>query len=324
MLTEKEIDRLNGILKNKPFKYNQGVFHYDLEGENDFDFKFQLLGYKKMISVGEYYNYLKVSVTLLNFRDELSKIIFLKRGNNGEFINKYFKNNMYHFNRSLSNEIRIIMKMFEPDARITIESIAVESGTEKESLKEQKMTRQPIREIVKSIVKLFKENDEGEFVLPEDLGDEEMVYAFKKIKTNFTVELVIEQNPYIKGFFVDGNLWRDDDTIEIIIEYNPEDKRKILYDLVGKVNEVLAHEIRHIIQGEKGMFDLDVPEEEDPYKYYTQPHELDALNYGFKRLSRITKKPLEVVVNDWFNTNKDIHRMNDNEVNKVVQKILDN
>ena len=42
MLTEKEIDRLNGILKNKPFKYNQGVFHYDLEGENDFDFKFQL------------------------------------------------------------------------------------------------------------------------------------------------------------------------------------------------------------------------------------------------------------------------------------------
>ena len=324
MLTEKEIDRLNGILKNKPFKYNQGVFHYDLEGENDFDFKFQLLGYKKMISVGEYYDYLRVSVTLLNFRDELSKIIFLKRGNNGEFFNKYFKENMYHFNMSLSNEIRSIMKMFEPDARIIIEHIEVESGTKKESLQEQKMTRQPIREIVKSIVKLFKENDEGEFVLPEDLGDEEMVYVFKKIKTNFTVELVIEQNPYIKGFFVDGNLWRDDDTIEIIIEYNPEDKRKILYDLVGRVNEVLAHEIRHIIQGEKEMFDLDVPEEEDPYKYYTQPHELDALNYGFKRLSRITKKPLEVVVNDWFNTNKDIHRMNDDEVNKVVQKILNN
>ena len=58
MLTEKEIDRLNGVLKNKIFKYSKGLFDYDLLDENDFDFKFQILGYKKMISVGEYYDYL--------------------------------------------------------------------------------------------------------------------------------------------------------------------------------------------------------------------------------------------------------------------------
>lgn len=322
MLTEKEIDRLNGVLKNKVFKYSKGLFDYDLHGENDFDFKFQILGYKKMISVGEYYDYLKVSVTLLNFRDILSQRIFLRVGKDGDFFNRYFRDNMYFFRNNLRDEIRVIMSMFEPNARISIENVEIEGGHEKETLQEQKMTRQPIREIVKSIIKLFKENDEGEFTLPEDLGDDEMVYTFKKIKTDFTVELTIEQNPFIKGFFVDGNLWRDDDTIEIIIEYNPEVKTKILYDLVGRVNEVLSHEIRHIIQGEKDMFDLDIPEEEDPYKYYTQPHELDALKYGFKRLSRISKKPLDVVIKDWFNNHKDIHRLSDEEMKKVVEKII--
>lgn len=322
MLTEKEIDRLNGVLKNKVFKYSKGLFDYDLIGENDFDFKFQILGYKKMISVGEYYDYLRVSVTLLNFRDILSQKVFLRAGINGDFFNKYFRDNMYYFRNNLRDEIRTIMTMFEPNARITIEDVEIDSGNEKEPLQEQKMTRQPIREIVKSIIKLFKENDEGEFTLPEDLGDDEMVYVFKKIKTNFTVELVIEQNPFIKGFFVDGNLWRDDDTIEIIIEYNPEEKTKILYDLVGRVNEVLAHEMRHIVQGEKDMFDLDIPEEEDPYKYYTQPHELDALKYGFKRISKLSKKPLEVVIKDWFINHKDIHRLNDDEMKKVIEKII--
>lgn len=322
MLTEKEIDRLNGVLKNKVFKYSKGLFDYDLIGENDFDFKFQILGYKKMISVGEYYDYLRVSVTLLNFRDILSQKVFLRAGIDGDFFNKYFRDNMYYFRNNLRDEIRTIMTMFEPNARITIEDVEIDSGNEKEPLQEQKMTRQPIREIVKSIIKLFKENDEGEFTLPEDLGDDEMVYVFKKIKTNFTVELVIEQNPFIKGFFVDGNLWRDDDTIEIIIEYNPEEKTKILYDLVGRVNEVLAHEMRHIIQGEKDMFDLDIPEEEDPYKYYTQPHELDALKYGFKRISKLSKKPLDIVIKDWFINHKDIHRLNDDEMEKVIEKII--
>jgi len=322
MLTEKEIDRLNGVLKNKVFKYSKGLFDYDLIGENDFDFKFQILGYKKMISVGEYYDYLRVSVNLLNFRDILSQKVFLRAGIDGDFFNKYFRDNMYYFRNNLRDEIRTIMTMFEPNARITIEDVEIDSGNEKEPLQEQKMTRQPIREIVKSIIKLFKENDEGEFTLPEDLGDDEMVYVFKKIKTNFTVELVIEQNPFIKGFFVDGNLWRDDDTIEIIIEYNPEEKTKILYDLVGRVNEVLAHEMRHIIQGEKDMFDLDIPEEEDPYKYYTQPHELDALKYGFKRISKLSKKPLDIVIKDWFINHKDIHRLNDDEMEKVIEKII--
>lgn len=323
MLTKKEIDRLNGILKNKIFKYSKGLFDYDLPGENDFDFKFQILGYKQMISVGEYYDYLKVSVTILNFRDVLSQNIFLRIGKNGDFFNKYFKENMYFFRINLREEIRVIMSMFEPDVRISIENIQIDDNGEKESLLEQKMTRQPVREIVKSIIKIFKSYDEGDFVLPEDLNDEEMVYDFKKINTSFSIELKIEINENIETFIVDGNYWGDDETIEIIIEYNPEVKNKILYNLIGRLNEVVSHELRHIIQKEKGMFDLDVPEEKDPYKYYTQPHELDALKYGFKRMAKISKTPLEVVIKNWLDSHREIHRLNNDEMNKLLNKIIE-
>jgi hypothetical protein len=321
MLNEKEVDRLNNFLKGKTFPYKRGIFDYDLPGENDFDFKFQILGYKKMISVGEYYDYTIVSVTLLNFRDELSQMLFLRRLN-GDFLKKYFKENMYYFRNNLNTEIRDILKVFDEDARVTIQDIEIETPESKESLQEQKMIRKPLREIVQIIVNLFKDNDEGNFVLPEDVDPNEMVYDIEKVGSPFSIELIIEPNEDIKTVMVDGNFWGDDDTIEITIQYNPKDKKRIMYDLVGKVNETLAHELRHLIQKNRGIFDLDGPEEEDPYKYYTQPHELDALKFGFKRLAKLRKLPLEIVIKDWFNNHKEIHRLKNNQISDVVSKIV--
>jgi hypothetical protein len=65
-----------------------------------------------------------------------------------------------------------------------------------------------------------------------------------------------------------------------------------------------------------------VEEPEDPFEYYTQPHEIDAQIAGFKRMSQITKKPFEVIVRNWFDKNRDIHRMNDNETEEVIKRIL--
>jgi hypothetical protein len=58
------------------------------------------------------------------------------------------------------------------------------------------------------------------------------------------------------------------------------------------------------------------------YEYYTQDHELDAQYEGFKRMSKITRKPFELLVKDWFENNKDIHQMSDEESKLVVDKIL--
>jgi len=181
--------------------------------------------------------------------------------------------------------------------------------------------REVIRSVIKDIIKVFKSNNDGEFDLPNYLYEDEMVYEFPKISDPFSVELIIEENKNIRDFKINGE-YREDDTIVILIHYNPNKKRTIAYDLIGELNEIIAHELRHGYQNSKGYFDLGDSEEENPYKYYTQPKELDALNFGFKRMSQITKKPIEVLVNNWFDKNKDIHRLNDEEKKDVINKIL--
>jgi hypothetical protein len=85
---------------------------------------------------------------------------------------------------------------------------------------------------------------------------------------------------------------------------------------------VIGHEIRHIDQKYRNLFDINVPEEKDPYKYYVQPHEIDAQVFGFKRLSKLTKRPFEVVVKEWFDTHEDVHKLSVDEVNDVISKLL--
>jgi hypothetical protein len=180
--------------------------------------------------------------------------------------------------------------------------------------------RQEIRTVVRDIIQIFKKEEEGEFYLPEEINDEESHYDFKKF--DLGVELIIEQSDDVDHFLLNAELYREEGIIAILIVYNPENKNKILYDLVGELNELVGHELRHIYQQKYNTFDLDVEEPENPFDYYTQPHEIDAQIAGFKRMSQITKKPFEEVVRNWFEKNKDIHRMNDDETEEVIKMTL--
>lgn len=75
MLTGEEINRINKFLESKTFNYRDLIVP-NTEVYTDFDYKFKIIGYKKMISVGTEYDYLTISLTLLNFRDILSRAIF--------------------------------------------------------------------------------------------------------------------------------------------------------------------------------------------------------------------------------------------------------
>ncbi len=321
MLTRKEIDRLNGILKNKVFKYSKGLFDYDLPGENDFDFKFQILGYKQMISVGEYYDYLRVSVTLLNFRDVLSQKVFLRLGNQGDFFKKYFKENMYFFRNNLREEIRTIMSMFEPDVRITIEDVSVDTGNEKESLQEQKMTRETIRYVVKDIVNILKTNEEGDFTLPDN--DEGSGYTFNRFPVEFTVDLYVEHDDSLDRYQINAEYSQEDDVVEIVIRYNPSKLMSQMYDIIGELNELMGHELEHSLQKYRGEFKSKKGRKvTNPLKYYLQPHEIPAQIAGFKRLARIRKLPLETVIRQWFDTHEDIHTLDKEQQEKVIKTLL--
>jgi hypothetical protein len=191
-------------------------------------------------------------------------------------------------------------------------------------LLENNRRREVIRVIVKDIISVFKQEEDGEFYLPNYINDDKDFYNFTNFENNLSVEVIINPNLDVDDFIVDGNYWGSDDIIEIIIDYNPDVKSKILYDLVGELNQVVAHEIRHIDQRNKKTFDLDGPEEEDPYEYYTQPHEIDAQVFGFKRLSKIAKKPYEMVVKNWFDKHKDIHRLSNKEMEDVIDILIKN
>jgi hypothetical protein len=188
-------------------------------------------------------------------------------------------------------------------------------------LLEDNRRRDIIRNIIRDIVKVYKTEDEGEFYLPMYINDEVDFYDFPGTE-GLVVVLETEMSEDVETFKVDANFYRNDGIIEIIIEYNPEIKEKIMYDLIGELNELVAHEIRHIDQRVKGTYNLDVPEEKDPYKYYIQPHEIDAQVFGFKRLSRLTKTPFDVVVKRWFKTHKDLHQLTDQEEQDVITRIL--
>ena len=184
-----------------------------------------------------------------------------------------------------------------------------------------------IRQIVRDIITVFKSNDEGEFYLPEDLpnNDEEHMEYFSP-KTSVSVELTIEELSDLDNFLVNAYFARNENVIEVKIVYNPKNKTTMLYDLVGELNEVIAHEMRHLYQKETGMFYFSDEEDEEelpPFEYYSDPKEVDAQVAGFRRMKNVTKRPFETLVRNWFSTHTEIHNLNKEEQEEIIQMILD-
>jgi hypothetical protein len=190
----------------------------------------------------------------------------------------------------------------------------------KRDLLEQKQYDQPVRTIVRDIIQLYKLEGEGEYYLPEELEEDIMEYEFPKF--SLSVELILEPSDMIDDFIVDAELFREDNVISVSIKYNPEKKSNITYDLIGELNEIVAHEIRHIVQKDRSEFDLE-KEVGKGIDYYTSPEEIDAQVFGFRRMSRITKRPFSDLVRNWFRTHKDLHTLSDEEQEIVIDKLLD-
>lgn len=194
--------------------------------------------------------------------------------------------------------------------------------TKEQILLEDNRRREVIRQIVSGITKVFKTEEDGDFYLPNYFDEEKDFYKFKELPVPLSVELQLVKNEDIKSFVINGEYLHEDDIINVYIEYNPEIKMQIIYDLIGELNELIAHEIRHVDQNIKGTYELGGDEPEDPYEYYTQPKELDAQLFGFKRLAKITQKPLDFVIKNWFEKNKEVHRLSDKQIPDVINKIL--
>jgi predicted RNA-binding Zn-ribbon protein involved in translation (DUF1610 family) len=181
----------------------------------------------------------------------------------------------------------------------------------------------PVRQVVKDLLKFIKLEEEGSWYLPEEVNQTEMEYNFPKIPL-FSVEFTIEFNDDLpKPYLVDGSK-TDDDVIEIFLIINPEFYPKNLYDILADLNDLVAHELEHIMQDNYLRPEEEInpkdPETEAPKDktYYLQAHEIPAELKGFRRIVKLRKQKPEQVIRDWFNRTREIHRLDDNDIDELV------
>ena len=203
--------------------------------------------------------------------------------------------------------------------------IIITEGQYKQILFEDRIGRSVVRQVVRDLTTIIKRNEEGEFYLPSDVLPEDKqvdFYEFDDFEVPFSVEFKVIYDESINRFLINGSYSIEDDTIEIILKVNPDNLKKQMYDIIGELNILVAHELEHGLQGYYDEFDLEVEEPKKSKKYYVQPHEIPAQIQGFKRLAKLQKVPLENVVRNWFDNNKTFHQLKPKQLEKVIQSIL--
>jgi hypothetical protein len=314
MLTEKQLNRVNKLLENRVFTYNDELLHNVPGVTANFDYKIKLLGYKPMISVGEKKDFLMVSVDFIKFNNEISKNVLpsLTKTDSRETFLGYFK-------QRLKNEISGFLSIFaDRNIGIIISDFKMRDDIDT-LVTEQSMSKIAIRTVVKDVISKVKNKKSGFFYLP---NDDDSGYSFTNLPFELNVELTLKIDNGLDRFMVNGYYVPDEDVVEVLIIFNPNKIQSQLYDLIGELNELVAHELEHGMQEYRGEFLTKNDEPTKSFDYYTQPHEIPAQYKAFKRLSKLTKKPIDVVAESWFKNNKDIHELSDNEIKIVMDKIL--
>lgn len=319
MLTEKQIDRINKLISTRTFKY-KGEIISGVPQNADIDYKFKITGYRKMMSVGEYYDYALLDVVIIGVNDHISKLLFDPAPTEeGKMIAKSFENRLYSFYSNLNLDMTKFLRIFDADIRTTIDSLNFDLQKPITESKMSRMSKNAVRTTVKDILNVIKNKKPGEFYLPGEDGEE---YSFSNLPFTYSVNLFIETDDNIDGYELGGNFSSDDDVIEIGIKFNPKTLRKNAYDIIGELNDIVAHELEHGFQYiTEGKVYQEPPS--DSLGYYTQPDEIKAQRVGLRRLAKLRKLPFNGVVSEWFDTHRDIHGLTENEQEIVINEILD-
>jgi hypothetical protein len=324
------IERLNEFLSDHSFVVTKPLGNY-VEIEGNLTVKVKLTGIKPMISVGELNDFIEYTLVLEDVDDNHIKSIYgylFASVKTQDYIISNTDTRFYSLTSQVNELLRNFLRYFNIDNYVTstriIDKITnIDPKYMTESIISEGKYSNVIRHVVKDILKVFKHQKEGEYQLPEDISTEEedMVYDFPQLGSSFTVNLILSLNDEIDTVDVDGEYYEDDDSIDIRIESNPNLDRETLEELHFELNELVAHELQHLIQRDDGYV-FPKKETKKSLKYYTQPHEIDAQITGFKRRAQKERKPYEDVVRSWFKRNQLKHQLTQDEMGVVINKLL--
>ena len=296
-------------IKNHTFNYTGSIVD-GTKLKSDIEFKAKVVGIKQYLHMGQPKDNIVIDITIIRADDtskHLLRMLEERLANDPE-------KTLYSFSISLLWEIYSNFLQILDISWAKINSIKLDFEDEKPQLTEGKhQSRLFVRNAVKYIIDLLKNNKSGHFydysdTLNMEIGDIPFEIHIKKYKKkNFKFEIDAEYSP-------------EDDSISLSIEYNPNTLNENLYEIIGVLNQYIEHELTHAKQ--ESEYGLPIKQPTNPFKYYTQSHEIEAQRKGFQRLAKLRKLPLDVVVKTWYDTHKDIHGLTDKEVNKLIDMIL--
>ena len=122
MISEKHIERINKVIKDMVFEFEGNIFTPDMNIK--FEYQFEITGQRKMISVGEYYDYLDVLVEIIDGDERATKIFH---------VFKSLKNNLdkdYRLNNHLSYLIGEELSYFFGDEYVGIKIVKIQFSEE--------------------------------------------------------------------------------------------------------------------------------------------------------------------------------------------------
>ena len=118
MISEKHIEKINKIIKDIVFDFHGEVVSPGLKA--DFQYQFQISGQRKMISVGELYDYLTVSVEILDGDEKTTKIFAVLTELNTNILKDYRLG--IYLTTSITEDLAPFFR--EGEYRVTIEDIS--------------------------------------------------------------------------------------------------------------------------------------------------------------------------------------------------------
>jgi hypothetical protein len=309
-----DIDKLNKIFEKKKFTWCGNFLRYDENATQDcYDFTFQIKEIKPMISVGEWVNHAFVEVTLyVNSDTILGKLV------SGEYKDIWGDSEnllrFYPIKNGTEDKIRKALKLVSKMS-VIVKSIKPILVSKEESITEQKINNNLIRNIVREIAFEIKKDLHGrrkKNIGTYDIGMEE------------PVDIVLFVNPTpnkdenIKPLDIQGYWDEDENQIEIDVDIANDADMDVMYELIGELNDVVTHEFQHAKQTKRGYEFPDV-EYKQPKRYYLQQHEIEAQVAGFKRKAKLQKRPIEDIIREYFEK----RNIRKSLINLFVERLMD-
>jgi hypothetical protein len=317
---ELPIKRLNEFLSQHEFKVDDPV---GVTAPRDMYavVKVQLTGTKEMYRAGDKMTYITYTTFIQPSSPMMNTLTNMLMDGKKEKVIDNQDMTFYILNNRISEQLQRFLLYWGIENPVICTKVVNETSDNiNESLIMEGKYDRIVRQIVNDILSVFKNKKIGNYQLPDDLRETESYYDYSELGKGYSLNLSIKENEDVETFEVEGDLYYKDDVIDIEILVNPNSGNEILNDLVNELNEVVRHEIEHILQYQGGRRAR--KEVSDKYKYYTHKYELGAQKAGFKRRARREKNDMETLVRNWFKKYPHKHTLNPEQQERVIQKIL--